>query len=184
MIGDATEPVNAERAAEGTYALTSPTFKTAGPIELVFSITGEAGEDLLAGTLTVPSDAAAAPRRARPRSARCAPGCRWSRRLADRAARAQRSGLYGGYFLLRRSFVQAAAMALMAVAGVGLLFETARGHGGDTHRTARPQKVSLGGRFAAPAAGRACLCSEADPAPARRPHRAIGRRNRRSAPSV
>lgn len=58
-IGDTAEAVNAEWASEGTYALTSPRFKTAGPIELVFSITGEAGEDLLAGTLTVPSDAAA-----------------------------------------------------------------------------------------------------------------------------
>ena len=51
-IGDAAEAVNAEWAAEGTYGLTSPKFLTAGPIELVFSITGEAGEDLLAGTLT------------------------------------------------------------------------------------------------------------------------------------
>ena len=71
-IGDATEAVNAEWAAEGTYALTSPRFKTAGQIDLVFSITGEAGEDLLAGTLTVPPEAAAAP--ALPWSARCAPG--------------------------------------------------------------------------------------------------------------
>ena len=60
-IGDAAEPVNAEWAAEGTYALTSPRFKTAGAIELVFSITGDAGEDLLAGTLTVPQNGAAAP---------------------------------------------------------------------------------------------------------------------------
>jgi RND family efflux transporter MFP subunit len=44
--------------------------------------------------------------------------------------------LYGAYFLLRRYFVQATAMALMAIAGVGLLFETARGHGGDSD--ARP----------------------------------------------
>ena len=58
-IGDAADAVNAEWAAEGTYVLTSPKFLTAGPIELVFSITGEAGEDLLAGTLTVPSDAMA-----------------------------------------------------------------------------------------------------------------------------
>jgi cobalt-zinc-cadmium efflux system membrane fusion protein len=57
-IGDATEAVNAEWAAEGTYALTLPRLQAAGPIELVFSITGEAGEDLLAGTLTVPQNAA------------------------------------------------------------------------------------------------------------------------------
>jgi RND family efflux transporter MFP subunit len=59
-IGDASDAVNAEWAAEGTYALISPRFRAPGPIELVFSITGEAGEDLLAGTLTVPQDAAAA----------------------------------------------------------------------------------------------------------------------------
>jgi membrane fusion protein, heavy metal efflux system len=59
-IGDDTEAVNAEWAAEGTYALTSRKLLAAGPIEMVFSITGEAGEDLLAGTLTVPSDAMAA----------------------------------------------------------------------------------------------------------------------------
>ena len=57
-IGDAAEAVNAEWAAEGTYALTMPRLQSAGPIELVFSITGEAGEDLLAGTLTVPQNAA------------------------------------------------------------------------------------------------------------------------------
>ena len=48
--------------------------------------------------------------------------------------------LYGGYFLLRRYFLQAAAMALMAVAFAGLLFETARGHGGDNN--ARPAATS------------------------------------------
>jgi hypothetical protein len=58
-IGDDAEAVNAVWANEGTYALSSPRFRAAGPIELVFSITGEAGEDLLAGTLTAPSDAAA-----------------------------------------------------------------------------------------------------------------------------
>jgi cobalt-zinc-cadmium efflux system membrane fusion protein len=57
-IGDATEAVNAEWAAEGTYVLKLPRLQSAGPIELVFSITGEAGEDLLAGTLTVPQNAA------------------------------------------------------------------------------------------------------------------------------
>jgi RND family efflux transporter MFP subunit len=59
-IGDATEAVNAEWAAEGTYALTSPRFLAGGQIELVFSITGESGEDLLAGTLTMPQSAAMA----------------------------------------------------------------------------------------------------------------------------
>ena len=138
-IGDAADAVNAEWAAEGTYVLTSPKFLTAGPIELVFSITGEAGEDLLAGTLTVPSDAMAS-----------APGAStigalrswlaslvsplWQMVLLAIATTAL--VLYGAYFLLRRYFVQAAAMALMAVAGGGLMFETARGAGGDP--AARP----------------------------------------------
>ena len=57
-IGDATEALNAEWAAEGTYTLKMPQLQSAGPVELVFSITGEPGEDLLAGTLTVPQNAA------------------------------------------------------------------------------------------------------------------------------
>src|SRR5262245_28616324 len=56
-IGDASEPVNAEWAADGTYALTSPLLRASGPLELVFSITGEAGDDLLAGTLSLPQEA-------------------------------------------------------------------------------------------------------------------------------
>ncbi len=133
-IGDATEAVNAERAAEGTYALTSPRFKTAGQIELVFSITGETGEDLLAGMLKVPQEAAAAT----PGASTIGTLRTWLRSLVAPiwqivllAAATAGLALYGGYFLLRRRFVQAAAMALMAVAGVGLLFETARGHGGE-----------------------------------------------------
>ena len=133
-IGDATEAVNAERAAEGTYALTSPRFKTAGQIELVFSITGETGEDLLAGMLKVPQEAAAAT----PGASTIGTLRTWLRSLVAPiwqivllAAATAGLALYGGYFLLRRRFVQAAAMALMAVAAVGLLFETARGHGGE-----------------------------------------------------
>ena len=137
MIGDTTEPVNAERSAQGSYTLVSPRFKAAGPIELVFSITGEAGEDLLAGTLTVPSDTAAAPSGA---SASGSGGV-WRTLLLTVATAAL--GLYGGYLLLRRSFVPAAAMALMAIAGIGLLFETARGHGSDS--TARPAATGVAG---------------------------------------
>ena len=173
-IGDATEAVNAERAAEGTYALTSPRFKTAGQIELVFSITGETGEDLLAGMLKVPQEAAAAT----PGASTIGTLRTWLRSLVAPiwqivllAAATAGLALSGGYFLLRRRFVQAAAMALMAVAGVGLLFETARGHGGE--RPAAASKSASGGRFAAPAAGRTCLRPEADAAAARRAHRAI-----------
>jgi cobalt-zinc-cadmium efflux system membrane fusion protein len=137
MIGDTTEPVNAERSAQGSYTLVSPRFKAAGPIELVFSITGEAGEDLLAGTLTVPSDTAAAP------SGASAIGTWFLWRTLLLTVATAALGLYGGYLLLRRSFVPAAAMALMAIAGIGLLFETARGHGSDS--TARPAATGVAG---------------------------------------
>ena len=142
-IADAADPVNAEWAAEGTYALTSPRFATAGPIELVFSITGEAGDDLLAGTLTVPSEVEAAT----PGVSTIGTLRTWLTSLVSPvwqmvllAVASAGLALYCGYFLLRRYFVQAVAMALMAVAGVGLLFETARGHGGDDE--ARPAAAS------------------------------------------
>lgn len=137
-IGDAAEPVNAEWAGEGTYTLTSPLFKTAGPIELVFSITGDAGEDLLAGTLTVPGEEAAAAGNSTIGTLRS-----WLTSLVSPmwqmvllAIATAGLALYGTYFLLRRYFVQATAMALMTIAGGGLLFETARGASGDT--AARP----------------------------------------------
>lgn len=136
-IGDATEAVNAEWAAEGTYVLTSPQFKTAGPLELVFSITGDAGDDLLAGTLTVPQDAATAG------VATVGALRTWLTSLVSPvwqmvllAVASAAFAFCGGYLLLRRYFLQAAATALLAVAGLGLLFETARGHGGDNN--ARP----------------------------------------------
>ena len=47
--------------------------------------------------------------------------------------------MYGTYFLLRRYFVQAAATALMAVAGLGLLFETARGARRRSRTRVRPR---------------------------------------------
>lgn len=132
-IGDTVDPVNAEWDAEGTYTLASPQFKTAGPIDLVFSITGDAGEDLLAGTLTVPGETAA------PGGSAIGALRTWLAPLVSPmwqmvllAIATTSLALYGAYFLLRRYFVQAAAMALMAIAGGGLLLETARGAGGDT----------------------------------------------------
>jgi RND family efflux transporter MFP subunit len=129
-IGDAGEPVNAEWAAEGTYSLTSPDLRKAGPIELVFSITGETGDDLLAGALTVPQQAATtgagAPGTLRGLvSSRVSP--LWQMVLLALASAVL--ALVGGYLLLRRKLLQATATALLAVAGLGLLFETARGHG-------------------------------------------------------
>jgi cobalt-zinc-cadmium efflux system membrane fusion protein len=117
-IGDATEAVNAERTQDGTYALTSPRLLAAGQTELVFSITGEAGEDLLAGMLTVPSEAQA-PGAATTQTvrtwltSRVSPAWQMVLLVVATASLA----LYGGYSLLRRHFMRAAAMALMAIAG-------------------------------------------------------------------
>jgi RND family efflux transporter MFP subunit len=129
-IGDATDAVNAEWAAEGTYALIASDLRSSGPIELVFSITGETGDDLLAGTLTVPQQAAT--------TGAATPGTlrnfltSLGSPLWQMVLLAIASGilaLVGGFLLLRRNFLQATATALLAVAGLGLLFETARGHG-------------------------------------------------------
>jgi RND family efflux transporter MFP subunit len=134
-IGDADAAVNAEATADGAYAITSPRFQSAGQVDLVFSITGESGEDLLIGTLTVPQDTAAAPGASTINMLRA-----WLASLMSPvwqmvllAVATMGLALYGGYLLLRRYFVQAAATALIAIACVGLLFESASGHGGDDH---------------------------------------------------
>ena len=45
---------------DGTYAVSSPKLDGHGPLEVVLSVTGSAGDDLLIGTLNLPEDAAAA----------------------------------------------------------------------------------------------------------------------------
>ncbi|MPZ41738.1 MAG: efflux RND transporter periplasmic adaptor subunit [Rhizobiales bacterium] len=132
-IGDATDAVTAEPTADGAYAIVSPRFLSAGPVELVFAITGDAGEDLLVGTLTVPQEAAAMPGVSTINALRT-----WVTSLVSPlwqivllAVATTGLASYGVFLLLRRYFLQAAATALMAVACVGLLFESARGHGGD-----------------------------------------------------
>lgn len=134
-IGDATDAVTAERTADGAYAVTSPRFQSAGPVELVFSITGEAGEDLLVGTLTIPPEAAMAPGASTVNALRS-----WLTSLMSPVWQMLLLGIataglafYGGYLLMRRYFVQAAATVLIAIACVGLLFGSASGHGGDDH---------------------------------------------------
>lgn len=52
-VGDSTDAVDAEPSADGTYAIGSPRFRRAGQIELVFAVTGESDDDLLAATLTI-----------------------------------------------------------------------------------------------------------------------------------
>ncbi len=57
-LGD--EEVEAVPAPDGTYTVASPKFAGEGPLELVFSITGPAGDDLLIGTLELPRKVVAA----------------------------------------------------------------------------------------------------------------------------
>ncbi len=134
-VADETVPVPADATAAGAYAITSPRFRSAGPIELVFAITDAADEDLLIGTLTVPPEAAAMSS-GHWLSSLVSPV--WQMLLLAVATAAL--ALYGGYLLLKRYFVQGVATALIAVAGLGFLFQTARGHGNDN--TARTSAAS------------------------------------------
>ena len=54
------QDVEAEKAPDGTYAVTSPDFTSEGPLELVFAVSAPAGDDLLIGTLVLPVRPAAA----------------------------------------------------------------------------------------------------------------------------
>ena len=48
------QDVGAEKAPDGTYAVTSANFAGEGPLELVFAVSAPAGDDLLIGTLLLP----------------------------------------------------------------------------------------------------------------------------------
>ncbi len=52
--------IAAEPGPDGTYLLASPKLPGAGPLEIVLSVTGQAGDDLLIGTLNRPEPAMAA----------------------------------------------------------------------------------------------------------------------------
>jgi RND family efflux transporter MFP subunit len=54
-IGDA-EPVDAEPTEKGIYTISFPRSARTGSVEVVFSVTATSGDDLLAGSLTLPSD--------------------------------------------------------------------------------------------------------------------------------
>jgi RND family efflux transporter MFP subunit len=55
-IGDA-EAIDAEPAEKGVYTISFPRSARSGSVEVVFSVTGASGDDLLAGALTLPSNA-------------------------------------------------------------------------------------------------------------------------------
>lgn len=137
-IGDDTEAIDAEATTVGAYAIASPRFRTAGPLELVFAITDGADSDLLVGMLTVPQ-ASAAPGGAASLRNWLPVSPLWQMVLL--AVASAGFALYGSYLLLRRYFLQGVATAMIAVAGLGLLFETARGHGGGNNPAAADATV-------------------------------------------
>jgi RND family efflux transporter MFP subunit len=131
-VGDETAAIPADATASGAYAITSPRFRSAGPVELVFAITDGAEDDLLVGTLTVPQDATATSRAASTIGATR----QWLSSLVSPVWQMVLLGLatavfslFGSYLLLKRYVVQGVASAMIAVAGVGFLFQTARGQG-------------------------------------------------------
>jgi membrane fusion protein, heavy metal efflux system len=133
-VADETVAIAAEATADGAYAITSPRFRSAGPIELVFAITDGAEEDLLVGMLTVPQEVTVT----QPSASTSTVLRRWlsswvapAYQIMLLTAASATLALFGGYLLLRRHFVQGTATALVAVVGLGLLFETASGHGGE-----------------------------------------------------
>lgn len=56
-IGDG-EPVEAERAQDGSYSLSSNRLSETGPIEVIFAINAGSGDDLLVGSLAPPAASA------------------------------------------------------------------------------------------------------------------------------
>jgi RND family efflux transporter MFP subunit len=148
-VADEAVAIVADATAAGAYAITSPRFRSAGAVELVFAITDGADEDLLIGMLTVPQDGAAA---TPPGSSTIEAFRRWLSSLVLPLwqtmlliAATAVLALYGGYLLFKRNFVRGVTTALIAVAGFGFLLQTARGHGGndDPPPGATPQVASV-----------------------------------------
>ena len=127
-IGDDTDAVRAEARQDGTYVLAATRLLTAGSIELVFSITGDGGDDLLAATLSVPQASNAT-----------APGRGvWRLWPTEGPSQLQKVillslttlafGAAGMALLRRRRFVSGTATAVVALGLLVMLFDTVRGH--------------------------------------------------------
>lgn len=147
-VADEAVAIVADATAAGAYAITSPRFRSAGAIELVFAITDGADEDLLIGQLTVPREVAASASGGSTIDAfqrwLSSLVMSWWQMLLLMVATAVLA-VYGGYLLLKRNVVQGAVTALIAVAGLGVLLQAARGHGDDNdpRSGATPQVVSV-----------------------------------------
>jgi len=141
-IGNAADAVNAEAKPDGTYVLTSPRFRAAGSVELIFAVTAESGDDLLIGTLLVPQAAAGVSALS---SSVVAPWRAW---LASALSQTQQMivlglvtlglGLCSAYLLRQRRFLPGTATTLAAIGALALLAGSARGHEGDDHVKDKP----------------------------------------------
>lgn len=162
------ETALAEPAADSTYALTSSRFAGSGPLELVFAVKAKAGDDLLIGTLVLPT-------RAAPAAVAPAPPSSWRARLTGVQEKltgwiASGSALpkipspmlsltfivgLGAGLLLRSGWRLVPAAALAAL-GLLVLVGVAFGHEGEDHgdpgkaliaASDAPQRLPDGGLF-------------------------------------
>ncbi len=149
-IGDAAEALNAMLRDDGVYVVESEAFEGHGALDLVFSLTGGEGDDLLVGALNLPEAVVTA-----------TPEPRVLKELRTRlsAVTSSTAAALGAVFLLvgaagalagrRRRSVTAASTALIAVGAVVLLIGTASGgpgaHGPDGSHIAEPQAAASNG---------------------------------------
>ncbi len=142
-VGDAAQALNATLRDDGVYVVESEAFEGHGALDLVFSVAGGKGDDLLVGALNLPEAVAAA---------RTGPSIFESLRtrigsLPGSAALAAGAGFIligaiGAVAGRRRRSLAAASTVLMAFGAVVLLIGTARGgpgaHGPDGSHIAGP----------------------------------------------
>ena len=122
-IGEDTDAVRAEPRQDGTYTLAAPRLLTAGSTELVFSITGDSGDDLLAATLNVPQASnAAAPGRG------IWEGMPQLQKVTLLSLATLAFGAAGVVLLRKRRFLFGAAASGATLGLLIMLFDTIRGH--------------------------------------------------------
>lgn len=149
-VGDAPEALNATLRDDGVYVVESEAFEGHGALDLVFSVTGGQGDDLLVGALNLPEAvAAASPKPSIFETLRIR-----ARSVSGSATLAAGAGFLGigaiGAFAGRRKrSVAAASTALIALGAVVLLIGTARGgpgaHGPDGSHIAEPEAAASNG---------------------------------------
>jgi RND family efflux transporter MFP subunit len=145
--------IRAEPGPDGIYLVTSPKLDGHGPLEVVLSVTGPAGDDLLIGTLILPDEAtAAAPAPA------AGPTLQIAGRDVPRAHAITALALALGFLLgvavrARGRLVPAAGLALVAIIATTALAFAHEGHDHGQAATAprasgdTPQRLSDGSVF-------------------------------------